>query len=192
MGRVVGIGGTEQHQLLVRVELSEDDRWPGWAFVLHISESGTVARFDMWNEVDADAEVTSTLLRTVKVDELRRVARKFWAQQLRLLADGEGPMQPSPALATQLRTTAAAGDERRLLALALTVRDYLRRCDDPNDPAPTRSMAEAEFVSTRAIQKRIRKAEEFGLYVKGHGLRPGGQLTDLAVQVLRSNGEEVR
>lgn len=186
---MVQIGDADLIQRTLTLELSEDDRWPGWVFTLLMNRDCRVVKFGMHNEVDSDAEVTASLLRTVKVDELRRVARPWWARTWQELAGGFAGIQASPALAEELRRTTEAGGVQRLREHAEVAQDYLAECDSGESGAAAR-VAAARWVSTRAIQKRLKTAEQLGVFVPAGGNRPGGHLTELGMHVLSEGNSE--
>lgn len=172
---------------LVDVWISEHDRFPEWTFRLRFNDRGQVGQFEMVN--DTGAEVTASWLRTVAFDELRRIAQPFWQAWLRELAANEAPgLRVSEPIAEEIRRVADGGDDR-LVFYAATARDYLRKCNE-RGTSPARDHAAELFISVRALQKRLKVAEELGVFEPaGHG-RAGGRLTPVGIAVLEQNGEE--
>lgn len=164
------------------------DDFPGWTVDLLLDANGQVVKLEL---TAADgAEVTTTFLRSFPLDLLRRTALRLRGEQLRRIASNEGSVNVSEAIAEQLRAVADAEGMDRLVLHAVTARDYLRACDDPETRSPAKDAADAQYIGVRALQKRLGIAEKLGVFVSaGHG-RSGGYLTPVGIAVLEQNGEE--
>lgn len=128
---------------------------------------------------DPDRELTATMLRRVAVDRLARIAR--------LGVDSELVTNPriEPFLIDPRRPGRRGRDDLEYARLAL---EYATEIESGNRH-PTKTLAAAHHVGVNRMSQLINEARNRGLLTRPRSKgRPGGELTDAAVELIEAEG----